>query len=128
MRSNPELITSITGYDASEVPRAYILYTHITRMGFSDELLGNIVDIVFAGTRIQKDFVNVFATSLRSDICLSIEQCSKDDSFIDALREVLTEREISYTLSIFELVPEHICIDTAAIRERAAQNAELANA
>lgn len=117
LKKNSDELNVILDFEQPTEQRANILYTHITRPGFSDELMEHIAGMFLASNDIQDDYVNVFGTTVGTDICLTIQQCSVDDCYTEALKEVLDERGISYELNKIELEPERICMNTAILRK-----------
>lgn len=113
-------LQAILDFEQTTEPRANILYTHITRPGFSDELMEHIAGMYLAANDIQDDYVNVFGTTVGTDICLTIQQCSADDCYTDALREVLDKRDIIYELDRLELEPDRSCMNTSVLRNHKA--------
>lgn len=117
-RSGPEEMEYYLNSEYSPEFKADILYTHITRPDFSEELLSRISDIHFESNKIRENMVSVYGVTMKSDIKLTIQQCSKNDRYIKALKEVLDLRGISYELYPFELAPARNCLNTTALIER----------
>ena len=111
----PAQFRALLEQEMQEKQGAEILYTHITRPGFSEELLKKIRDIRISFNSIQEGLIYVTGITVGSNICLTIQQYSKNDCFAEALRKVLDLREISYTLSPFDLPPAYTCCSTSRL-------------
>lgn len=109
LKADPDEKNKIMNFRRPPDPSAIILYSHITQLGFSDELLSRITDISMAAHIILEDYVSVYGLSLKSDISLTIHQCSKDDCYIDALRETLEERGVPFTLETMKMAADRNC-------------------
>lgn len=117
LKQGQDELQSILNWKPSPLARANIVYTHITRPGFSEELMRRISGLDIASNLFSKDSVFVYGVTTQTNICLTIQQCSKNDCFMQALCEVLDARMLTYKLTPFVLAEEHICQDTAVLRE-----------
>lgn len=117
LKQGQDELQSILSWRPSPLARANIVYTHITRPGFSEELLQRISDLEVSSDLASEDTVFVYGITVRSEICLTVQQCSEDDRFMKALCEVLDARKLPYRLAPSVSVKECVCQDTAVLRE-----------
>ncbi|MCQ2355175.1 MAG: hypothetical protein MJ102_08800 [Clostridia bacterium] len=96
-------------------PGAVILYTHITRPDFSEELMKHIRDIrvTVSADEIREGLICVTGLTVGPTVCLTVQQCSKNDCFTASLRKVLDRREIAYKLYPIDLPPVYTCRSTS---------------
>ena len=81
------------------------MYLHITKPGFSEELMAKIRDIHIDANTIPDGLIFVSGVTIGTNVCLTILQCSRNDCFMDSLQKVLHRREITYKLYPFDLPP-----------------------
>ena len=117
IKAGPEEFRKILEIEKLYKPAAEIVYTHITKPGFSEELMDKIRDIHMDFNAIQDGLISVSGVTFNSNVCLTIQQCSKNDCFMDSLRKVLHKREIAYDLYQFDLPPAYTCSNTSDLIE-----------
>lgn len=117
LKQGHDELQSILDWKPSPHAGANIIYTHITRLPFSEELMSRISGIQVASRLYSDKSVFVYGTTVRDEIYLTIQQCSKNDCYLQALREVLDARGITCKLTPFIPATEHVCRDTAVLRE-----------
>ena len=117
IKAGPEEFRELLEGVKIKKPVAEIIYTHITKPGFSEELMDKIQDIHMDFNAIQDGLISVSGVTISSNVCLTIQQCSQNDCFTDSLRKVLNKREITYKLYQFDLPPVYTCRNTSDLIE-----------
>ena len=117
IKAGPEKFREALEIEKLYKPVAEIVYTHITKPGFSEELTGKIRDIHMDLNAIQEGLIFVSGATVNSNVCLTIQQCSRNDCFMDSLRKVLNKRETTYKLYQFDLPPAYTCRNTSDLIE-----------
>lgn len=117
IKAGPEKFREVLEIEKLYKPVAEIVYTHITKPGFSEELTEKIRDIHMDFNAIQEGLIFVSGVTINSNVCLTIQQCSRNDCFMDSLRKVLNKREIAYKLYQFDLPPAYTCHNTSELVE-----------
>lgn len=115
LKAGPEEMNTILGYGGELDYSANIFYTHITRPDYSNELMSKITDITFANSTAPTNIVSVLGITIDSSINLTILECSKDSCYMDAMREILDTRDISYELKEYSVAPNFTYQDTKAL-------------
>lgn len=117
IKAGPEKFREALEIEKLYKPVAEIVYTHITKPGCSEELTEKIRDIHMDFNAIQEGLIVVSGVTINSNVCLTIQQCSRNDCFMDSLRKVLNKREIAYDLYQFDLPPAYTCRNTSELVE-----------
>lgn len=116
LKQGQDELRSILDWSPSPLARADIVYTHITRPGFSEELLRRISDLEVASDLFSKDTVFVYGITVGTEIRLTVQQCSENDCFMKALCNVLDARKLPYRLTPSVLTAQRTYQDTAVLR------------
>lgn len=103
--ADPAQFLRFTESEKAKDPTAEMIYTHITKPGFSEELMAKIRDIHIDANTIPDGLIFVSGVTIGTNVCLTILQCSRNDCFMDSLQKVLHRREITYKLYPFDLPP-----------------------
>lgn len=55
---------------------------------------------------LPSDYVSVYAITMGADICLTVEDCSRNNAYIKALKKVLEDHGIKYSIEPYKLHSE----------------------
>lgn len=115
LKAGPEEMNTILGYGGALNYSANIFYTHITRPNYSKELMSRIADITLANNTAPTNLVSVLGVTIDTDINLTILECSKDSCYMDAMKKVLSSRDISFELKEYKVAADFTYQDTKTL-------------
>lgn len=115
LKSGSEQLNFMLNHKDITELRANILYSHVTNIDFSEELLNKISDIYIATPNIAEGFVSAYGITAKSSTNLIIEDQSKNNSYIQALKEILNSRNVRYIIDKIELAPNCSCVKTSSL-------------
>lgn len=118
MKNDPNRMDEILSFQLPAEPRANIIYSQMFSPGFSEELLDRISNIRFCYPNYPKKALHIMGLNFRSEIHLSIHQCSRDDRLIHALAEILRERGLTHSLSSHKPDASFRCTGYAGLRRK----------
>ena len=118
MKEDPTAMDRILHFQLPTEPRANIIYSQLPAPDWSEELLARISNIRFDFPNYPKLTVYAMGVFFRSELHVSLHQCSRNDCLISALEEVLRARGLGYSLYPHEPEAELLCVDYEKLRPR----------
>lgn len=86
-------------------PKASIVYTHLTKLGIDADIEPFIADVYISGSPRPSPLIVAMARTFKDEVSITIGQSLKEERLIQALKAVLDEFNIAYTLEKMEKLP-----------------------